>query len=87
LAFLVVSFLLAFPPISYMNVHATTEDIIDKIKDRFYEEPVHVFDNFPKYHIKILLGDFNTKVGRKIFLNLLFGMRVYTKLLVIMESE
>jgi hypothetical protein len=24
-----------------------------------------VFDKFPKYHIKILLGDFNTKVGRK----------------------
>jgi hypothetical protein len=24
-----------------------------------------VFDKFPKYHIKILLGDFNAKVGRK----------------------
>jgi hypothetical protein len=23
-----------------------------------------VFDKFPKYHIKILLGDFNTKLGR-----------------------
>ena len=23
-----------------------------------------VFDNFPKYHMKILLGDFNAKVGR-----------------------
>jgi hypothetical protein len=25
----------------------------------------HVFDKFPKYHMKILLGDFNAKVGRK----------------------
>jgi hypothetical protein len=24
-----------------------------------------VFDNFPKYHLKILLGDFNAKVGRE----------------------
>jgi len=24
-----------------------------------------VFDHFPKYHMKILLGDFNTKVGRE----------------------
>jgi hypothetical protein len=24
-----------------------------------------VFDKFPKYHLKILLGDFNAKVGRE----------------------
>jgi hypothetical protein len=24
-----------------------------------------VFDKFPKYHMKILLGDFNPKVGRE----------------------
>jgi hypothetical protein len=24
-----------------------------------------VFDKFPKYHIKILVGDFNAKVGRE----------------------
>ena len=23
-----------------------------------------VFDHFPKYHMKMLLGDFNAKVGR-----------------------
>jgi hypothetical protein len=33
------------------------------LKDRFYEELEHVFDKFPKYHMKILLGDFNAKVG------------------------
>ncbi|PNF24856.1 hypothetical protein B7P43_G12920 [Cryptotermes secundus] len=48
-----------------MNVHAPTEDKIDDIKDRFYEELEHVFDKFPKYHMKVLLGDFNAKVGRE----------------------
>ena len=26
-----------------------------------------VFDHFPKYHMEILLGDFNAKAGREIF--------------------
>jgi hypothetical protein len=40
-----------------------TEDKIDDIKDRFYEEVEQVFDKFPRYHMKILLGDFNAIVG------------------------
>jgi hypothetical protein len=40
-----------------LNVHAPTEDIIDDIKDRFYEELKQVFYILPKYHMKILLGD------------------------------
>jgi exonuclease III len=47
-----------------LNVHATTQDKID-IKDMFYKELEHVFDKFPKYRTKILLGDFNAKVGRE----------------------
>jgi hypothetical protein len=35
------------------------------MKNRFYEELEHVFDKFSKYHMKILLGGFNDKVGRK----------------------
>jgi hypothetical protein len=35
------------------------------VKDSFYEELECVFDKFPKYHMKILLGDFNAKVGRE----------------------
>jgi hypothetical protein len=34
------------------------------MKDSFYEELEHVFDKFPNYHMKILLGDLNGKVGR-----------------------
>ncbi|PNF26840.1 hypothetical protein B7P43_G17388 [Cryptotermes secundus] len=48
-----------------MNVHASTEDKIDDIKGIFYEELEHVFDKFSKYPMKILLGDFNAKVGRE----------------------
>jgi hypothetical protein len=47
-----------------LNFHAPTEDNIDCIKVRFYEELEYVFYKFPKYHMIILLGDFNAKVGR-----------------------
>jgi hypothetical protein len=46
-------------------VHAPSEDKSDDSKDSFYEELEQVFDHFPKYHMKILLGDFNAKVGRE----------------------
>jgi hypothetical protein len=34
------------------------------MKDSFYAALEHVFDKFPKYHMKILLGNLNAKVGR-----------------------
>jgi hypothetical protein len=48
-----------------LNVHAPTEDKCDDTKDSFYKELEGVFDQFPKYHIKILKGNFNAKVGRE----------------------
>jgi hypothetical protein len=51
-----------------LNVHAPIEDKIDDIRDRFQEELEHVFDKFPKYHMKFLLGDFNAEVGREAML-------------------
>jgi hypothetical protein len=48
-----------------LNVHAPTEDEIDDVKDSFSEELEPIFVKFPKYHMKILLGDFNIKVGRE----------------------
>jgi len=51
-----------------LNVHAPSEEKSDESKDSFYEELEQVFDHFPKYHMKILLEDFNAKVGsEKIF--------------------
>jgi exonuclease III len=48
-----------------LNVHAPTKDKTDDVKDSFYEELERIFDKFPKYHIKILLGDLNAKVDRE----------------------
>jgi hypothetical protein len=48
-----------------LNVHAPTEDKDDIIKDSFHEELEQVFDQFPRYHMKILLVDFNANVGRE----------------------
>jgi hypothetical protein len=48
-----------------LNVHAPTEGKTEDVKDSFYEDVERVFDKFPKYHMKILLGDFNAKVGRE----------------------
>jgi exonuclease III len=48
-----------------LNVHAPTEDKTDDMKDSFYEELERVVDKFHKYHMKILLGDFNAKVGKE----------------------
>jgi hypothetical protein len=48
-----------------LNVHAPTEEKGDDSKDSFCEEVEEVFDHFPKYHMKILLGDFKAKVRRE----------------------
>jgi hypothetical protein len=36
-------------------------------KDSFCKELQQVFDHFPNYHMKVLLGDFNAKLGGDIF--------------------
>jgi hypothetical protein len=54
-------------------VHAPTEDKDNDIKDSFNEELEQVFDQFPRYHMKILLGDFNAKVGTEDIFKLIIG--------------
>jgi len=46
-------------------VHAPSKEKSEELKDNFYEELEEVFDHFPKSYMKILLGDFNAKVGRE----------------------
>ena len=46
-------------------MHTPSEEKSDDSKDSFYEELEQVFYHFPKYHMKILLGDCNAKVGRE----------------------
>jgi hypothetical protein len=40
-------------------------DKIDDVKDSLYEELECIFDNIPKYHKKMLSGDFSAKIGRE----------------------
>jgi endonuclease/exonuclease/phosphatase family metal-dependent hydrolase len=49
------------------------EDKTDDVKGSFYKELECVFDKFPKYHMKILLGDFNAKLGREDIFKLTIG--------------
>jgi len=46
----------------FLNVHAPTEDKIDGMKDSFNEQLERVLNQFPRYHMKILLGDFSAEV-------------------------
>ena len=48
-----------------LNLHAPSEEKSDDSKDSFYEELEQIFYHFSKYHMKILLGDCNAKVGRE----------------------
>jgi hypothetical protein len=59
-----------------LNVHASTKDKTDDVKGSFYEELERLFDKFPKYHMKILLGDFNAKVGREDIFTLTIGNEI-----------
>ncbi|KAJ4427637.1 hypothetical protein ANN_25285 [Periplaneta americana] len=47
------------------NMRYKSEEKDDYLKDSFYEELEQTFDQLPRYHMKILLGDFNAKVGRE----------------------
>jgi hypothetical protein len=51
--------------IIFLNVHTPCEDKGYGEKDSFYEELGHVFDQFRRYDMKIILGDLNAKVGRE----------------------
>ena len=47
-----------------LNVLAPTEEKCDDLQDSFYEELEQVFSHFFNYHKKILLEDFNARLGR-----------------------
>jgi hypothetical protein len=51
--------------INVLNVQALTVDKIQYLWGSFGEELEHILDKFAKYHITILLRDFNAKLGRE----------------------
>ena len=56
-----------------VNVHAPCEEKSEELKDSFYEELKEVFEYFPKYYMKILLGNFNAKLCREDILKPIIG--------------
>ena len=52
-----------WPNVIVVNVHAPSEEKSDESKD---EELEQYFDHFPKYNMKLLLGNFNAKLGKEI---------------------
>jgi hypothetical protein len=54
-------------------VHTQSEAKHDDSKDSFYEELDQIFDHFPNYHVKILLGGFNAKFVREDIFKLTVG--------------
>ena len=68
-----------------LNVHAPSEDKSDDSKGSFYEELEQGFDHFPRYRMKTLLGDFNAKMGRENIFKPTIRMRVYIRIVMIME--
>ena len=70
-----------------VNVHAPSEEKSDESNDSFYEELEQVFEHFPKYHMKILLGDLTQKWGERIFSNRQLGMRAYIRIVMIMVLD
>ena len=62
-----------------LNAHAPTEEKSDVSKDILYEELEQVFDHFPKYYMKILVGGFNAKPGKKDIFKTQLEMRFYIR--------
>jgi len=63
-----------------LNVHPPSEEKSDDSKDSFYEELEQIFDDFSKYHVKIILGILIQKWGDRIFSTRQFGIRVYIRI-------
>jgi len=69
------------------NVHAPIEENSEDSKGSVYEKLEQVFNHFPKYHMKILLGEFNAKLGRGDIFEPTIGMRVYISIVMITVLE
>lgn len=54
-----------------INVHSPTEDNYNEAKYVFYDHLNRLFYRFSSHDMKVVVGDFNSKVGGKTFSNLL----------------
>jgi hypothetical protein len=46
-------------------VHCPTEEKEYEEKEKFYEEIEKVYNGIPKYDVKMIIGDFNAKIGKE----------------------
>lgn len=51
--------------ISLINIHAETEDKDEEVKDAFYSQLARTYEALPSNDIKIVIGDFNAKIGKE----------------------
>lgn len=51
--------------ITFVNGHAPTEEKTQEEKDEFYDNLEHTLNEIPRSRIRIVLGDFNAKLGKE----------------------
>lgn len=54
-----------FCNITFVNVYAPTEDAEERTVDEFYEDLERAADRIPRHDMKVILGDFNAKIGKE----------------------
>lgn len=54
-----------FVDITFLNGHAPTEEKTPEEKDEFYENLEQILNEIPRNRIRIVLGDFNAKLGKE----------------------
>lgn len=59
--------------ITIVNIHAPSEEKEIETKIDFYQQIENILTRIPKYDIKIIIGDFNAKVGREIMYKKITG--------------
>jgi hypothetical protein len=57
-----------------LSLHAQSEQKLVDSKDSCHEKLGQVFDHFPKYHMKFVLGDFNVRLEREDILKPTIGI-------------
>lgn len=75
-----------------INVHVPRNDKILKQQKEtrleFWEEVDHLINNIPDYHIKILVGVFNTQTGlEKKFRNVTGKWKAHTNIWIEMDKD